>query len=333
MPDRPAANDPGRPDRGAARQPRNTPTGARSRAGKIQRRRRSRLMDRTGKNGRRRDRLETETTPSRAARSRSAPAKTGSARPGPPRRDAGATASGGWLRSVDKNRNAPAIVSAAEYFEESASPEQIPAASHQPHAARPCADNALIRHNTAPSNAAINGPSGKTQLAEVMPSTGAAFSTAAAHRPARSPNSAAVSRYISTVDSTNSAINGSRTITGLSLPARCAAPQASHQAIGRMIEIAELPLAPGRDHVALVDAEAERRRKQQPQRKSACNQQDQRARQGSSPTAIAASAPSPRFADRRENIDRRRYRGPVIPAKAGIHTRDGSRPAPGRPEV
>ena len=52
-----------------------------------------------------------------------------------------------------------------------------------------------------------------------------------------------------------------------------------------MIEIAELPLAPGGDHVALVDAKAERRPQQQPQRKSPGNQQDQRARSDFAQTA------------------------------------------------
>ncbi len=62
--------------------------------------------------------------------------------------------------------------------------------------------------------------------------TGHKFANAAAHRPALAPNSLAVSPYKSQVVSANSPINGSRTMIAVSLPARCADAQASHQAIG-----------------------------------------------------------------------------------------------------
>ena len=62
--------------------------------------------------------------------------------------------------------------------------------------------------------------------------TGHKFASTAAHSPARAPNSAAVTRYINHVVSANSPMKGKRTTIGLSLPARCAAVQASHQAIG-----------------------------------------------------------------------------------------------------
>ena len=65
-----------------------------------------------------------------------------------------------------------------------------------------------------------------------MPNTGAAFSSAAAHSPAHAPNSTVVSRNISQVVSANSRTNGSRTTSTASLPARCDAPQAIHQARG-----------------------------------------------------------------------------------------------------
>ncbi len=124
------------------------------------------------------------------------------------------------------------MVKAAEYFDSSARPAQIPAASHQAQAARPAAGSAVTRHSAAPSNAAISGPSGRTQLPVVTPKTGARFSAAAAHSPARAPNSAAVRRYIRKAVSAKRAMKGSRTMIALSLPARCAAPQASHHAIG-----------------------------------------------------------------------------------------------------
>ena len=50
--------------------------------------------------------------------------------------------------------------------------------------------------------------------------------------PARASAIAAPSRYISQVDSANSAMNGRRTTIAASLPNRCAAPQLSHHAAG-----------------------------------------------------------------------------------------------------
>src|SRR5271169_2773143 len=121
---------------------------------------------------------------------------------------------------------------AAEYLEDSARPAQMPPPSHQPQAARPSLDNAAIRQRVAPSNAANSGPSGKTQVPAVTPMTGHKFASTAAHNPAHAPNSAAVSRYISHVVNANNVMKGRRTMIGLSLPRRCAAAHASHQAIG-----------------------------------------------------------------------------------------------------
>ncbi len=90
----------------------------------------------------------------------------------------------------------------------------------------------MTRQSAAPSSAANSGPSGSTQLPAVTDNTGMRFSTTAAHNPARAPHSAAVSWYISPVVSAKRAINGSRTTIAASLPARCTAAQASHQASG-----------------------------------------------------------------------------------------------------
>ena len=124
------------------------------------------------------------------------------------------------------------IVSPAEYLEESASPAQTPAPSHQPQAAPPRAGNAAIRQRVAPSKAANSGPSGSTQVPAVTPMTGHKLASTAAHRPARAPNSAAATWYINHVVTANSTMNGRRTTIAASLPKRCAAAQASHQAIG-----------------------------------------------------------------------------------------------------
>ena len=108
----------------------------------------------------------------------------------------------------------------------------MPVLSHQPQAARLGERSAATKQTAAPSRAASRGPSGNTQLALLMPNTGARFRTTAAQRPASGLNKAEVSRYIRNVVIANSAINGSRTTTGLSLPVRCAAAQAIHHAIG-----------------------------------------------------------------------------------------------------
>src|SRR5436305_8976199 len=97
----------------------------------------------------------------------------------------------------------PTMLSTAEYLEQSVRPAHAPAPSHHPQAARPVDGRAAIRQNTAASKAASSGPSGSTQLAAVMPRTGAAFSTSAAHRPAGRPNSAEVTRYINQVVTAN----------------------------------------------------------------------------------------------------------------------------------
>ncbi len=65
-----------------------------------------------------------------------------------------------------------------------------------------------------------------------MPKTGDRFSSTAAHSPARGPATALPRRAISQVDSANRAMNGRRTTTGASVPARCAAAQDSHHAAG-----------------------------------------------------------------------------------------------------
>jgi hypothetical protein len=84
------------------------------------------------------------------------------------------------------NSAAPAPVSTAVYLEHSARPKHAPVPSHQPQFGRP-ALSARTRHTAAPSSAAISGPSGSTQLPAVMPSTGTAFSSTAAHSPEQAP--------------------------------------------------------------------------------------------------------------------------------------------------
>ena len=124
------------------------------------------------------------------------------------------------------------IVSTAEYFEHRARPAHMPVPSHQPQAAQLSERNAATRQTAAPSRAASSGPSGNTQLALVMPKSGVRFSTTAAQKPASGLNKAEVRRYIRNVVTAKSAINGSRTTIGLSLPVKCAAAQAIHHAIG-----------------------------------------------------------------------------------------------------
>ena len=87
----------------------------------------------------------------------------------------------------------PSPTGAAVYFERAATPKHAPVPSHQAQAKR-SPGSARTRHTAAPSRAAIKGPSGSTQVPAARPSTGAAFSAAAAHRPAHSPNRSAVSR-------------------------------------------------------------------------------------------------------------------------------------------
>src|SRR4029077_19055737 len=107
----------------------------------------------------------------------------------------------------------------------SASPAQNPAPSHHANAPR---SSARTRQSAAPSNAQSNGPSGSTHVPVVTPNTGDKLSSTAAHNPARTSAIAAPSRYISHVDSANSAMNGSRTTMGASLANKCATLQLSH---------------------------------------------------------------------------------------------------------
>src|ERR1700712_2879139 len=120
------------------------------------------------------------------------------------------------------------MVRTAEYFDSSANPAHIPAASHQ---ARPRSANAFIRHNAAPSNAQFSGPSGSTQVALVIPSTGDIVNATAAHSPARSPHAAVPKRNNSQVDNADRPTNGSLTVSDDS-PRTCAAPHESHHAAG-----------------------------------------------------------------------------------------------------
>ena len=196
------------------------------------------------------------------------------------------------MGSLTKNASAPMIVSTAEYFEDNASPAQMPVASHQPQAARPCAGNARTRQAAMPSNAAISGPSGKTQVAEVTPRTGAAFSTAAAASPARLLNRAAVTRYISTVDSTNSAMNGSRTTIAAIGAGEASCRPAQPPCDRRMIEIAELPLPAGGDHIALVDTEPDGRGKSSRSARVPTISSRQPARRGPLPCRDPAPPPT-----------------------------------------
>src|SRR5437773_9142042 len=107
----------------------------------------------------------------------------------------------------------PSRSSAAEYLEQSARPAHRPVASHQRQDAGPSTGSAAIRQVKVPSKAAKSGPSGKTQLPAVIPRTGAAFNTTAAHKPASRPKSPDVTRYISQVVSAKSRIKGNRTTT------------------------------------------------------------------------------------------------------------------------
>src|SRR5262249_23218500 len=135
-------------------------------------------------------------------------------------------------RSVNRKPMAPSIVSTAEYFEQSARPAHAPAPSHQPHVARCIERSAAIKQAVAPRRPATNGPSGSTHVPVLMPKSGARFNTTAAHSPASAANNADVTRYIIHVVTAKSAMNGARTTSGLSLPARCAAPQANHHETG-----------------------------------------------------------------------------------------------------
>src|SRR5580700_1147856 len=114
------------------------------------------------------------------------------------------------------------MVSTAEYLEHRARPAHTPVPSHQPHAAQHSERNAAMRQTAAPSRAASSGPSGNTQLPLLIPKSGAKFSTTAAQKPASGLNKAEVRRYIRNVVTANSATNGNRTTTGLSLPVRYA---------------------------------------------------------------------------------------------------------------
>src|SRR5438445_10488764 len=94
----------------------------------------------------------------------------------------------------------PMIVSTAEYLEQSARPAHAPVPSHQAQAERPLEEGrAPTKQATAPSKAASSGPSGNTHVAALMPRTGAAFSTTAAHRPASGRKRSEVTRYIRNV--------------------------------------------------------------------------------------------------------------------------------------
>jgi hypothetical protein len=111
------------------------------------------------------------------------------------------------------------------YFDSIANPAQMPPPIHQ---RQPVARIARVRHSAMPSRAAINGPSGSTQVPVVTPNTGARLNAIAAHNPARPPPA---SFAIIQVERANNAMNGSRTITAASLPLRSAIPRDSHHDI------------------------------------------------------------------------------------------------------
>ena len=81
-----------------------------------------------------------------------------------------------------------------------------------------------------PSRAAVNGPSGSTQVPEVMAKTGARLKLIAAQNPARGEWMARPRQNISQVESANSAMKGRRAASG-DAPSDCAAA-ASHQTAG-----------------------------------------------------------------------------------------------------
>src|SRR4051812_45948404 len=90
-------------------------------------------------------------------------------------------------RLTARNRKAPTMVSAAEYFENIAKPAQTPVPHQYRNARPPSAGKARIRHSAALVNAQSNGPSGNTQPPLVMPKTGDRLSVSAAQNPALGP--------------------------------------------------------------------------------------------------------------------------------------------------